>query len=248
MRSFKNDPDVKAKYISRIKAHRAADELIRGTGWDGLRGGAVGCTLESYDHSLYPIELGIPEWVAKLEDAIFEGLPADLAMTWPLRFLEAVPVGITDAQWQSVMHRTAARRMTYLVDQLEPKIGDSWGVVEAVRAVRDLHASESTDRNLWSAARGAARGAASITASITARGAASITASSAACSATCSATWSTTWSSTWSSAWSSASNAAWNSEWGESGIKDNGAALEASYLRESEWLLSAIAESTQDRT
>ena len=235
MRSFKNDPDVKAKYISRIKAHRAADELIRGTGWDGLRGGAVGCTLESYDHSLYPIELGIPEWVAKLEDAIFEGLPADLAMTWPLRFLEAVPVGMTDAQWQSVMHRTAARRMTYLVDQLEPKIGDSWGVVEAVRAVRDLHASESTDRSLWNAACSVA--------SCVASRAARISASSAAWSATWSATWSTTWSSTRSSAWSSASNAAWNSEWGESGIKDNGAALEASYLRESEWLLYAIAES-----
>ena len=220
MRSFKNDPDVKAKYISRVKAHMAADELIRGTGWDGHRGCAVGCTLDYYDHSLYPIELDIPEWVAKLEDVIFEGMPDELAMTWPLRFLEAVPVGMTDAQWQSVLHRTAARRMTYLVDQLEPEIGDSWGVVEAVRAVLDLHAAESTDTESWSAASRAA--------------------SRAACRAA--------WSAACSAANSAANSAEWSASLRESGIKDNRAAMEASYLRESEWLLSAIAESTQDRT
>ena len=63
MKAFHNDPAIKEKYLSRVRAHRAADELIRGTGWDGHRGCAIGCTLESYDHARYPIELGVPEQI-----------------------------------------------------------------------------------------------------------------------------------------------------------------------------------------
>ena len=80
MLSFHNDPAIKAKYLDRVKAHAKADRLIQGTGWKGGKGCAVGCTLEAYDHSLYPIELGLPEWLARLEDRIFEGLPKAEAM------------------------------------------------------------------------------------------------------------------------------------------------------------------------
>jgi hypothetical protein len=70
MLSFHNDQAVKDKYVNRVIAHQKADNLIRGTGWNNGKGCAVGCTLESYDHSQYPIELGIPEWLAKLEDTL----------------------------------------------------------------------------------------------------------------------------------------------------------------------------------
>jgi hypothetical protein len=69
MHSFHNDPAIKAKYIARTEAHRAADNLIRGTGWENGKGCAVGCTLENYDHSQYPIELGIPAWNRRSEGA-----------------------------------------------------------------------------------------------------------------------------------------------------------------------------------
>ena len=38
------------------------------------QGCAVGCTLEVYDHSRYPVELGIPEWLARAEDMISGGM------------------------------------------------------------------------------------------------------------------------------------------------------------------------------
>ena len=93
LRAFHDDPAIKAKYIARVEAHRAADELIRGVGWENGRGCAIGCTLDAYDHSRYPIELGLPEWFARLEDAIFEGLPVERAMRWPSDVLRAIPVG-----------------------------------------------------------------------------------------------------------------------------------------------------------
>lgn len=66
MLSFHNDIAVKQKYLDRVMAHQKADNIIRGTGWSNGKGCAVGCTLENYDHSRYPIELGVPEWLAKI--------------------------------------------------------------------------------------------------------------------------------------------------------------------------------------
>ena len=93
LRAFHGDAKIRAKYVRRVRAHERADRIIQGTSWDGDKGCAVGCTLEAYDHAQYPIELGIPEHIAHLEDAIFEGLPAAQARKWPAQFLMAIPVG-----------------------------------------------------------------------------------------------------------------------------------------------------------
>jgi hypothetical protein len=91
--AFHGDPAIKAKYLARVIAHQKADHLIRGTGWKDSKGCAVGCTLEAYDHSRYPIELGIPEWLAQVEDRLFEGMSEEKSRTWPEEFLRACPVG-----------------------------------------------------------------------------------------------------------------------------------------------------------
>lgn len=93
MRAFHNDPKIKAKYVKRVLAHQKANRIIQGTGWDGEKGCGIGCTLENYDHAQYPIELGIPEWLAQVEDRIFEGLPHTQACFWPACFLKAINVG-----------------------------------------------------------------------------------------------------------------------------------------------------------
>ena len=61
LKSYHNDPSIKAEYIDRIKDHREADRLVQG----------VGCTVNEDEepHSLYPPQLGIPVWLAHLEDA-----------------------------------------------------------------------------------------------------------------------------------------------------------------------------------
>jgi len=91
--AYHGNAAIKAKYIARMKAHIAADELIQGTGFENGKGCAVGCTLDNYDHGRYPIELDAPEVLAYLQDAIFEGLPSDEAKAFPLAFLEAIKEG-----------------------------------------------------------------------------------------------------------------------------------------------------------
>ena len=93
MRAFHNDEVVKQKYLKRVDLHIKADNLIRGTGWKSGRGCAVGCTLENYDHKLYESELGIPEWLARLEDTLFENMSLKKSKTWPKVFLETINVG-----------------------------------------------------------------------------------------------------------------------------------------------------------
>lgn len=79
--AFHGDPAIKQTYLDRVEAHRIADQIIQGTGWDenSHRGCAVGCTLHDYNHLSYETELGIPFVLAHLEDAIFEALPIELA-------------------------------------------------------------------------------------------------------------------------------------------------------------------------
>lgn len=102
LRAFHGDPAIKQKYLDRVAAHRANDELVRGHYWEQdkngvFRGCAVGCTLEyvGFDlHATYEKELGIPTMLARAEDSIFEHLPIESEwLAWPTEFLEAIPVG-----------------------------------------------------------------------------------------------------------------------------------------------------------
>ncbi len=93
LRAYHGDPAIKAKYLARVRAHAAADEIVQGITWGDGKGCAVGCTLHDYRHESYETELGVPIILARLEDRFFEGMkPAD-AQPWPARFLEAIPVG-----------------------------------------------------------------------------------------------------------------------------------------------------------
>jgi hypothetical protein len=136
--AFHNDPAIKAKYLARVRQHREADHLIKGTGWEYGKGCAIGCTLEAYDHSRYPIELGIPEIIARLEDRIFEGLPNEKAMAWPERVLEAIRPG---ADLNGIWPKFAVWLM---VDERHGVIrfaGDREGVRAAILGVADLYKS-----------------------------------------------------------------------------------------------------------
>ena len=177
LRAYHGDQAIKDKYLARIRAHAAADALTQGIGWDDGKGCAVGCTLEAYDHSLYPIELGIQEWLAHLEDRIFEGLPAAEAMTWPEAFLEAITPG---ADLEPVRHKLAIRRLDRLIALQNGNIGKHGDdidavikkVVDALVQVRQCHEAEAgknfclmpteseSARSAWSAARSAAWSAA----------------------------------------------------------------------------------------
>lgn len=93
LEAFHGKQAIKDKYIARVRVHRETDRLVRGTGYENGRGCAVGCTLDRYEHAAYEAELGIPEWLARVEDTLFEGMPEDEAMLWPERFLAAIKPG-----------------------------------------------------------------------------------------------------------------------------------------------------------
>ena len=82
----------KAVYLERVRRHRAADELVRGMGWDGFRGCLIGCTLEEYDHAKYAELIGVCEKTAVLIDWLFENLPEN-HVALPERVLQAIKPG-----------------------------------------------------------------------------------------------------------------------------------------------------------
>ena len=97
MLAFHNDTTIKQKYVDRVKEHQRLDHIAQGvyyeTGGEKPKMCGVGCTIHGNDHKKYETELGIPEEIAHLEDIIFEELSNEKAKDFPLRFLEAIPVG-----------------------------------------------------------------------------------------------------------------------------------------------------------
>ena len=91
--AYHGKQEIKDIYLARVRAHRAADEIIHGTYWEDGRGCAVGCTVHSSIHAAYETELGIPRILARLEDGIFEALDNGHAQAWPERFLAAITPG-----------------------------------------------------------------------------------------------------------------------------------------------------------
>ena len=82
MLAYNSDPNVKRAILRQLAAHREADEIVKGQYWENGKGCAVGCTLHSGEHVEYESRFGIPQMLARLEDAIFEGLPNEVSKEW----------------------------------------------------------------------------------------------------------------------------------------------------------------------
>ena len=93
MLAFHNDPSLKEAKLAQVRAHEAADEVVKGRYWEGGKGCAVGCTVHSGEHGAYETEMGIPRMLARLEDRIFEGMSNEEAMRFPARFILAIRPG-----------------------------------------------------------------------------------------------------------------------------------------------------------
>ncbi len=175
--AYHGDPELKARFLQELQWHQDQDAIIQGTYGDTDDGGewkgsAVGCSIHSMnringtslstgDHSAYEPTLGIPEWLAHLEDTIFEGLDKPLAKTWPIRFADAIPIGadLAPVRWEFC---------TFLLqDNLDRVLGlditDGLKeqVVSAIRQVMALGptpeaAARSTAESAWLAAWSAA--------------------------------------------------------------------------------------------
>src|ERR1700733_4087942 len=91
--AYHGKSEIKAKYLARVEAHAAADEIIHGRYWENGKGCAVGCTVHSDSHRAFETEIGIPLILARLEDTLFEEQRNGDAKTFPARFLAAIKPG-----------------------------------------------------------------------------------------------------------------------------------------------------------
>ncbi len=260
----------KSDMLAEVQKHRKADQILQGTygrkngTWKGC---AVACSLRSIDilkgnelhteyknHKRYETDLGIPEWIARLEDTIFEGLPKDKALLWPEQFIKAIPenVDLEPVKWKFTSYLMKENIERVLSLDLPFELKEE--VVKSIRGVLSITDEaiktgvwdESAARSAESAARSAARSARSAAWSAWS---ASWSAWSAARSAR-SAAWSA-WSAARSAAWSaarsaesaarsaarSAESAAWSAWSAESAA---GSARSAAYEKHAKKLLALL--------
>jgi len=207
LQAFLNSDTIKTKFITRLQKHHKLDQIIKGQYWENGKGCAIGCTIHSNNHNCYEIELGIPEWVARLEDTLFEGMPNDKAKEFPLKLLQSIPIGFDN--WQHVYHQLCIFMLEKICKNTDNEI-----VVKAICDIITLHKSESKDESAWSAADSAAGSAArSAGSAADSAGSAGSAADSAAGSAARSAARSAAWSAgsaADSAAGSAARSAAWS--------------------------------------
>ncbi len=160
--------------------NQKADAFIRGTYGDEYKGAkifkgcSVGCALESVsrlkgltlnfgDHSQFEPLLGIPEWLARLNDKLFEGMSLENSKSWPVDFSDAIQDG---ANLESVKHKFMAVVLRHAVLSMDSVVfeKENWpDVVKALALSKDavnsmiaLHDAESKDEAAWAAARAAA--------------------------------------------------------------------------------------------
>jgi hypothetical protein len=102
--AYHSDPTRKRAILRQLRAHRKADEIVKGRYWEDGKGCAVGCTLHEPGggHARYEPEFGIPEMLARLEDTIFEGMTNGQAKAWPISFMSAIAPGadLSRIGWQ----------------------------------------------------------------------------------------------------------------------------------------------------
>jgi hypothetical protein len=244
--------------------HQKHDDFLKGTyaKMNGrFRGCAVGCSVQSLnvkrgtiieydDHAALGKAIGIPEWLFRLQDALFEGLPEIESKKFPVKFFKVIPVGkdLEPVKWKFcafILKENIERVLTLKIDDsLKEK------VVSAIQGVLKIHetaietgtrSARSAADSAESAARSAARSARS------AAWAAADSARSAAWSAAESAAWSAADSaarSADSAAWSAAESAAWaaaDSAWAAA-ESAWAAADSAAYIKYADELLRLLEE------
>ena len=165
--AFHGQQQIKDQYLARVRAHREADELVSGTGWEQngkVRGCAVGCTFNAYDHTRGPVEIGYPTDLLFLEDSIFEGLALDndgAHLSFPEAFLDAAAPG---ADLSMVLPRFSLWLLAGPETPLTFDADKYPGVAAAVAGVAQLHQEWITtgtrpEAARWSAAESVARNA-----------------------------------------------------------------------------------------
>jgi hypothetical protein len=95
MLAFLGNPTIQKTILDRVDEHYRLDQIVAGEYWNKAerKGCLVGCSIHGSDHSKFPKEAGVPESIAYLADATFEGL---------FRFDEQAAKDMVPAFWRSI--------------------------------------------------------------------------------------------------------------------------------------------------
>ncbi len=242
--------ELKTKWIGIMQAHQDADRLVQGSWLQDdkestkiHRGCFFGCAMQTKNDPLSKAidAMELPEWLIYLAEKIFEGLPKEQAVLFPVQLLSAIPV---DADIAVIRHKLAIKRLTALIKESN---GDT--VNSAIEGVIEYHynpseylrqaaesAAESAARSAWSAA-DSAESAESARSAWSARSAAESAAESAARSA---------WSAADSAESAESARSAWSAAWSaaESAARSAWSAAESAWIYESDNLIELLSELT----
>lgn len=180
---------TKKEFVKEMKMHAKMDAFIKGTygeSEDGIfKGCSVGCALHSVsrlkgtaldtgDHELFEKYLGVPEWLARLNDTLFENLPEERSKKWPVEFSEAINEGadldkiktpylvyILTENLKTLDSLKVDKEHTQVIKAIEQTRAATLQVIKAHESddKDELSAAESAAWAAWSAAESAARSA-----------------------------------------------------------------------------------------
>ncbi len=157
--AYHGQKELKKSYIDRLKAHRKAEELVQGIGFESngqTKGCNIGCLFDYYDHAKGAEESGIPEVLLKLADKLFEGLPVkeanDFAIAWP----KAIKPGadLSKVKWRFCAFILKENIERVLLLKIEDKLKEQ--VVSSIQVVLRLHENAFKTGNMDEAAAEAA--------------------------------------------------------------------------------------------
>ena len=148
-------------WVSTMQEHQDSDRLIAGEWFredseTEFKGCFFGCAMQTDESPLEKaIEaMGLPDWLIYLSEKIYEGLPQDERILFPVRLLESIPVG---KNLEPIKHKLAITRLTKLATENNR-------VSECINIIIELHKIKLIGKEVsfedWSSAESAARSAA----------------------------------------------------------------------------------------
>lgn len=150
LRAFKNSTFTKAQAVANAKMHRDQDHLMAGLYYENgsaeWKGCSVGCFTKDPNggHDRYPELFGLPTWLAKFQDMMFEQLPQEDKAWWHVSLFSAIKTG---QDMEIVLHRFMGHVLTGRLVFDAEKFPQVQAVIEKCASLHDLAASGAMPRS-----------------------------------------------------------------------------------------------------
>ena len=168
--SYHNNKKLKTAIVNEMEKHRKGDQIVKGH-YGKMNGKFTGCAIHLMNvrlktqyctdsHKSFEDAIGVPEWLARLSDIIFEGLPEGDNSLFAVNFLKAIPVGVNlePVKWHFCAYLLKENIERVLTLKISDELKEQ--VVSAIRQCLALQ-ENAIKTGVWeeSAARSAAESA-----------------------------------------------------------------------------------------